>query len=120
MSNAIKEKMTIFVRPDSENENGFKVMAVNDVHKFWMTDEDINVGVATVEYDLPEDMTNQSLALKSIATLKERQDKVRADAYVKIQNMEEKIATLMMITDQSGGLVDVTPFDRNYDDEIPF
>ena len=120
MSKLIQEKMSIFVRPDSENEMGFKVMAVNDFHKFCMTNEDINVGSATVEYQLPEDMTHQSLALKSIATLKERQDKVRADAHVKIQKMEEKITTLLMITDESEAPIDVTPFDNSEFDEIPF
>ena len=120
MSKSIQEKMTIFVRPDSANEKGFKVMAVNDVHKYWMTDEDINVGDAVVEYELPEDMTHESLALKSIVTLKERQQKVRADAEVKIQNMEKKINQLLMITDQSDGTIDVTPFDNSEFDEIPF
>ena len=119
MSNTIQEKMTLFVRPCSEGENGFKVMSVNEVHKFWMLDEDINIGQVTVDYQLPEDMTHETLALKSVATLKERQKKVQADAHMKIKKMEEKIERLLMITDQSSGVIEVTPFESE-DDDIPF
>ena len=114
----LKETMSIYAVPDSQESIGFKFKLIPQEKKWWMHDEDICVGEVEVEYDPPSDMTKDQLVLKAIETLKDKQTQAMASAQVKYNELQEKINKLTLISHNPSDVDDSIIEHDKGDDEI--
>lgn len=128
----IKESMCIYAVPDPKQKEGFKLELVAPHRKWWMNDSDVMVGVTTVSYEPPEDMSREDLAIKAVETLRDRQKQAMAEAQMKYDKLQVRINELLMITHQSSGgtafsnedsysnVIDITTFNEDEFNDLPF
>ena len=101
------ETMHLFLEPnkkaESPNDSPFNFFLVSSRHKWYMNDdEQIRIDDVEVSYSVPTHIGEDDLAVAAIKQLKERQEKVRADAHRRVEEIEEHISRLSLLTHQSG------------------
>ncbi len=92
----VNKEVYVYMRPSSTEESGYRfVVACKDLR--WATgSEDILLDTVNVEIGIA-DYSQNELALKAIATLRERQERVLAEAEVETQRLQEKIDRLLLL-----------------------
>jgi hypothetical protein len=108
---SIQTNMICFARPDEQEPNGFKLILVDKDMRYWMNDEDINIATVPVEYFPPENMNKEELVLKAIESLRDKQKQILANAQRHVDQLNEKINQLQMLTyqplDESDNVIDI-------------
>lgn len=91
--------LNIYMVPDSDAPDGYRIQLVEDAHKWYTHADSINLGKTTVclDLDIPSD---DQLAVKAIETLKAKQDQIMADAFDRKVELQSKINKLTLITHQ--------------------
>tara|TARA_R110000803_G_scaffold180290_7_gene242727 strand:+ start:1545 stop:1877 length:333 start_codon:yes stop_codon:yes gene_type:complete len=97
----ITDELNLFARPDEHAENGFDLMLVNDAHVFLMRDTDIKIDTVTVTFSPPNKMTEQELIMLAVATLREKQKTIQADAGMRVAQLDEQINKMLLLTHQT-------------------
>lgn len=119
----IREKMTLFARPDADAEHGFILMPVHPTHEYWMRDSDIKVDTVNIEYLPPQNMSREEMIQKAVITLRDKQKQIRAEAHKEVQKLEEKINEMLLLTHQpepESTVIDLEIVDTQNSDDIPF
>ena len=92
------EECHLFIAPDKESERGFNYRIVPSYFRWIAGDDWIKVGDVNIDYVIPNDMTEDELRQKAINTLKEKQERVIAEAVVEKGKLQKRIDELLMIT----------------------
>lgn len=95
----LETKLYIFMIPDCDEPDGYKLQLVDEAYKWYTHADSINLGTTTVtvELDIPSD---DELASRAIDTLKAKQDRIMSEAYDAKCNLQSKINKLTLITRQ--------------------
>jgi len=96
----MKQMIDIWAVTNQNSDKGFDFKLIPKNKAYWMTDGDVNMGEVEVHFDPPADLDHQTLALKAIETLREKQADARAECEMRIKDLDEKIEKLLMITHQ--------------------
>ena len=94
------ETMCVFARPTEGEDTGFKILLVSTLHKYFMQDEDINIGEVEITYKLPGGMTHIDLVKLAIDTIQEKASAAMAEAVKRDQKYKEMINQLQRLTYQ--------------------
>lgn len=92
------KKVELWAKPDADSETGF-IEILHDPHQYrWGADEDVKMGEVEVMWEHPADLTEQQMILKAVETMKEKQEKIVAEAQRKKTELQTKINNLLMLT----------------------
>lgn len=104
------ENMHLYVEPNDEAEtaddNPFNFFLVSEKHRWYTNgDNQIRVGEVQIEYPVPDKIGEDALAAAAIKELREKQQKVRADAHERCEKLDEQIKKLSRLTHQPTDIV---------------
>ena len=92
----ITHEITVFARPDLDNEQGYRFIIFSPELKWYSNDTDIEL--ETLEILTPElEHSKGELAIKAINTLREKQERKRAEAEQDCQRLQEQIDKLLLL-----------------------
>lgn len=114
------EKMVLFIESDEKSEEGMAFLLTNKRHQWATRDDQINLGEVEATYKIPADLDADSIRKKAIETLRAKQDRILADAYMAKQRLQDKIDKLILLTykgDPDATTKTVVPIES---DGIPF
>lgn len=120
--------MCIYAVPNADAKDGFEMILVPPDRRWWMNEQDVMIGMTTVSFDPPENMSREDMAIKAVETLKDKQKQIMAESQMRINKLQERINQLLLIThhkpeaqNDSDSNVIVGEFKKEaYDDDIPF
>lgn len=92
------ETLRLFVRPDLEECNGMKLMLINKDHEYWMNDSDIKLDEVVINCEYHSEFTTDELRKLAIQTLKDKQERARAEAEVRCNVLQKKIDEMLFLT----------------------
>lgn len=95
-----EEEMHLFVESDTEALNGMKFFLVPKRYRWATNDEQVKIEDVVVTYGLPNDLTQDQIRLKAVETLREKQERVIAEAQKQKVFLQEKIDNLLLLTHQ--------------------
>jgi len=94
----MKEKMILFAESDNDSESGIHLFLVPERWEFLPSDECIKLETVDVYYEASVNTTSEALRLKAIETLRDKQQRVIAEAEKKRAELEKKIEALLLLT----------------------
>lgn len=95
-----KEEMLLYVEADADKESGISFYLVSKKHQWYTGDEAVKICELVVEYEHPDSMDEHQIRTAAIQTLKEKQERIIAEAQLKKNKLQKKIEQLMLITYQ--------------------
>ena len=96
--------MLQFMRPDVDEEQGYKLLLLEEAHRWFMNTGDIKLGEVLVAYNDVEFSENE-LRFKAVTTMQEEQEKTRTDAAVTVAKLQKHIDKLLVLTYNPEGKV---------------
>lgn len=121
----IRTKVHSFVK--FKKDGSLEHVAVNTQHSYWMSDEDVDLGLVEIDLPVPVNVEDkQKLAQSAIDTLIQKQQQVLARAHQTQQELQVKIDSLRMLPylkPEGDNIIEVEPITekgKTYDDDIPF
>lgn len=97
-----EEEMLLYVEADADKDSGISFYLVSQKHQWYMGDEAVKICKLMVEYERPDSMDEHQIRTAAIQTLKEKQERIIAEAQLKKNKLQKKIEQLMLITYQPG------------------
>ena len=97
----VNEKMFLYARPDADEDNGFKLILVPEIFKYYTDASDVMIDVVSVEYMPPGNLSYQEMVIKAVETLRDKQKQILASAHRSIAQLDDKINTMLLLTHQS-------------------
>lgn len=102
MSITEKTDMLLYVKAEANEPSGMQYYLIHPTHQWYMGDESVKVKKIQIEYEQPDTLDEEQLRAAAIQTLREKQDRVIAEAQLTKVKLQEKIDQLMLITHQPG------------------
>lgn len=93
----MKQDCYIFAVPDPSKNDGFRLELVPENLIWYMADEDIKLELISIPFKTSEEIDLDSLRVKAINTLKDKQTKIMADAQFERNKLQEKINSLLLL-----------------------
>jgi len=100
MSKQATENMLLVVEANSENESGVSFFLANTRHEWWLDDEAVKVSTVKITYEYPDSLSEDEFRVMAIKTLRDKQDRVIAEAQLTKVDLQNKIDKLLMLTHQ--------------------
>lgn len=101
MSNTIECKLEIWAMHDDEAPDGFEMALRNPTDTFYVSsDRNVKVGMTTVTFMPPADMSREKMIQFAVETLRDKQRQIRARAEMEINKLEARIKELLLLTYQ--------------------
>lgn len=94
------EEMFIFVESDKKAADGMKLFLVPKRWEYYPDDEAVKLGKVQVRYTALKDLTPKEIRAKAIKTLRDKQERVIAEAQKRKMRLQEKIDNLLLLSDQ--------------------
>jgi len=94
------EKMFLFVESDASKDTGMNFFIVPDRYEYYPNDEQVKLSEIEIKYKIPEGISEQDIREKAIKTLRDKQERVVAEAEIQRQKLQVKIDGLLMLTNQ--------------------
>lgn len=86
----------VYAKPCTDNEVGYELCLVNKEHKYWMNDQDILIQEVSCYVNLPT-LDRAQLAQQAINTLRDKQKRIKADAYKEEMRLEKLVQELLTL-----------------------
>ena len=102
----MKEECHIFVESDNDAKDGMRFSLIPDRFRYYMGDEAVNLQEICITYDLPGDLSTETIRKKAIETLMAKQDRVVAEAQQTKTELQTKINDLLLLTHQAAKISD--------------
>jgi len=117
----MKDTQYLFAESDIKSPTGMSFFLVPQRYEYYPGDECIKLGEVEVTYLYPMKLSEEELRKKAIETLKDKQQRVMAEAFKRTQALEIKINQLLLLTDKSES-INVVPIQTPsaVGDDIPF
>lgn len=92
----MKYPLNLWVIADPTEEEGFRYMLTDKSH--YMYSDEIFIDEVIVDFNPPENLSEDDLRKKAIQTLKDQQQKILADAQMRSNKLQEKIDKMLLLT----------------------
>lgn len=104
-------KLDIWAIADAAEKDGFRLRLLPPEYSWYMDTTDVKVGTTSIQFITPDNMSREEMAIKAIATLKEKQTEIRARAEMEINKLEARIQELLLLTYNPNGdnITPITP-----------
>ena len=93
-------KMHLFVRPDSGADSGMEFFLVPEHMRYWAGSSSVRIGETDVVFSIPDNLSEDEMRQKAIETFRDKQKEIRAQAHKEVEELEQKIRELTLLTYQ--------------------
>jgi hypothetical protein len=91
------EIVWLFAAPDKNSPDGMSLYIVAKRHEYYPSDEHIKLAEVLVHYDPPNEFSRDKMILKAIQTLRDKQDRIIAEAQKHKMELQQKIDKLLLL-----------------------
>lgn len=95
------EKCSSFIKPDVDAESGFTHTLVPEWARWMASDDWVKLDDIEVTYEVPGNLSQTDLRRLAVKTLKEKQERIIAEAVVNKGKLQVRIDELLLIEDRS-------------------
>ena len=120
----------LWVVPDEDEPQGFRFELVSAQGRWSVSDGWIRIDEVRASFELPNNLNEDTLRLRAITTLKEKQEQVLADAHRRVQQYQYEIDKLLALpapssvveamSQSDADVVDASFEEVADDDALPF